>query len=89
MKYRTVEEVIDFVRDLRAKDTADSLLNICLELYDNGNLVGALVRNMHSDCITLTLKNNELRLYLIDGFKIVIGDTVVTFELSVKNPHSI
>lgn len=89
MKYKTVEELIDFVRDLRAKDTADSLLNICLEFYDNDNLVGALVRNMHSDYITLALKNNELRLYLIDGFKIVIGDTVITFKLSVKKPSSI
>lgn len=73
MKYKTVEEVIEFVRDLRAKDTADSLLNICLEFYDNDNLVGVLVRCMYSGYITLTLKNNELRLYLIDGLKVVIS----------------
>ena len=89
MKYRTVEEVIDFVRDLRTKDTVDSLLNICLEFYDSGNLVGVAVRNMQLDYITLTLKNNELRLYLIDGFKTVICDPAGTFKLSIKKPSSI
>lgn len=89
MEYRTVKEVIDFMIDLRAKDTADSLLNICLEFYDSGNLVGVLVRKMQSDDITLALENNELRLYLIDGFKIVICDPAVTFKLSIKKPSSI
>lgn len=89
MKYRTVKEVIDFVGDLRAKDTVDSLLNICLEFYDCGNLVGVLVRNMESDDITLALKYHDLRLYLIDGFKIVRNDPAVTFKLSIKNPSSI
>lgn len=89
MKYRTVEEVIDFVRDLRTKDTVDSLLNICLEFYDSGNLVGVAVRNMQLDYITSALKNNELRLYLIDGFKTVICDPAVTFKLSIKKPSSI
>ena len=89
MKYRTVKEVIDFVGDLRAKDTVDSLLKICLEFYDSGNLVGGLVRNMESDDITLALKYTDLRLYLIDGFKIVRNDPAVTFKLSIKKPSSI
>lgn len=89
MRYKTVKDVIEFVRDLRAKDTDDSLLNICLEFYDNDNLVGVLVRGMYSGYITLTLKNNELILYLIDGLKIVTSNTAVTFELSVKKPSSI
>ena len=89
MKYKTVKEVIDFVGDLRAKDTVDSLLNICLEFYDSGNLVGVLVRNMESDDITLALKYHDLRSYLIDGFKIVRCDPAVTFRLSIKKPSSI
>lgn len=89
MKYRTVKEVIDFVRDLRADDTADSLLKLSLEFYCDYNLNGVLVRNMYSNYVSLSLKNDEVLTYLVDNIKVIVGDTVVIFKLSVKKPSSI
>lgn len=84
MKYRTVEEVIDFVRELRADDTADSLLKLSMEFYCDYNLNGVFVRNMYSNYASLKLKNDEVLTYLVDNIKVMIGDTAVIFILSVK-----
>lgn len=89
MKYKTVKEVIDFIRDLRADDTADSLLKLRIEFYCDYNLNGVLVRNMYSDYASLTLKNDEVLTYLVDNLKVTVGDTVIRFMLSVKKPSSI
>lgn len=89
MKYRTVEEVIDFVRDLRADDAADSLLKLSLEFYCDYNLNGVLVRNMYSNYASLSLKNDEVLTYLVDNIKVIFGDPAVTFKLSIKKPSSI
>lgn len=89
MRYKTVKDVIDFVRDLRADDTADSLLKLSLGFYCDYNLNGVLVRNMYSNYASLWLKNDEVLTYLVDNIKVIVGDTVVIFKLSVKNPSSI
>lgn len=89
MRYRTVEEVIDFVRDLRADDNADSLLKLSMEFYCDYNLNGVFVRNMYSNYVSLVLKNDEVLTYLVDNIKVMVGDTVVIFKLSVKKPSSI
>lgn len=86
MKYKTVKEVIDFIRDLRADDTADSLLKLCVEFYCDYNLNGVIVRNMYSDYTSLSLKNDEVLTYLVDNLKVVAGDKVIIFKLSVKPP---
>lgn len=89
MTYRTVEEVIDFVRDLRVDDTADSLLKLSMEFYCDYNLNGVFVRNMYSNYTSLVLKNDEVLTYLVDNIKVMIADTVVIFKLSIKKPSSI
>lgn len=89
MKYKTVKEVIDFIRDLKADDTADSLLKLRIEFYCDYNLNGVLVRSMYSDYASLTLKNDEVLTYLVDSLKVTVGDTVIRFILSVKKPSSI
>lgn len=89
MKYRTVKEVFDFVRGLRADDIADSLLMLSLEFYCDYNLNGVLVRNMYSNYASLSLKNDEVLTYLVDNIKVIVGDTVVIFKLSIKKPSSI
>ena len=74
MRYRTVKEIIEFVRELRAIDTADNLLCIHLEFYEGDGFVGELVKNMYSEYISV---------FLIDKY---LSDY---FVLSIKKPSSI
>lgn len=86
MKYRTVEEVIDFLTELRAEDTSESQLKIRVEYYNNGILVGELDRNMCSTYTTTTLKSISLLSYVVEGFKIEMRDYCIAFVLSIKKP---
>lgn len=89
MKYKTVEEVIDFVSELRPKDSADAQLNVRVEFYSDGVFVGELDRNMDSTYTTTTLKSLSLLSYLVDGFKIEFHKYCIAFVLSIKNTSSI
>lgn len=89
MRYKTVKDVIDFVSELRAEDTADTQLKIRVEFYNNGIFVGELDRNMYSTYTTTTLKGEHLLGYVVEGFKIEMREYCVAFVLSIKNPSSI
>lgn len=89
MRYKTVNDVIDFVTELRAKDSADAQLNICVEFYSDGMLVGELDRNMCSTYATTTLKSISLLSYLVYGFKIEIREYCIAFVLNIKETSSI
>lgn len=89
MKYRTVKEVIEFVGNLKANDTADNLLSIHLEFYDGDEFVGELVKNMYSEYTNTAFKSKSLLDYLVDGFKIETRSYCVAFVLSIKDPSSI
>ena len=89
MKYRTVKEVIDFVNKLQSNDTADNLLSVHLEFYYGENFVGELVKNMFSEYTNAIFASKSLLDYVVEGFKIEIGEYCVAFILSVKEPSSI
>ena len=89
MKYRTVKEVIEFVGSLKAKDTADSQLQIHVEFYDGGELVGDIVKNMYSEYTSTTLRGKSFLDYFVTGFRIEIREYCVAFVLSIKEPSSI
>lgn len=89
MKYRTVKEVIEFVSNLKAKDTADSQLQIHVEFYHEGSFVGELVKNMYSEHTCKTLIGIHLLDYFVTDFKIEVRSYCVGFVLSVKDPPSI
>ena len=84
-----MEEVIDFVTELRAEDTSESQLKIHVEFYNNDIIVGVLDRDMPSTYATTTLKSLSLLSYLVDGFKIEVREYCIAFVLSVKEPTSI
>lgn len=89
MRYKTVKDVIEFVKELKATDTADNLLSIHLEFYDGDDFVGELVKNMYSEYITISLIDKFLSDYFVTDFKIEVREYCVAFVLSVKEPTSI
>ena len=89
MKYRTVKEVIEFVDNLKANDTADSKLQIRVEFYDGGGFVGEMVKSMLSECTITDLKSDSLLDYFVTDFKIEMRDYCIAFVLSIKNPSGI
>ena len=89
MRYKTVEEVVDFVSELRAKDTADAQLKIHIEFYNDGIFVGELDRDMCATYTTATLNVEYLLYYIVTGFKIEMRGDCVVFILSIKKPSSI
>lgn len=90
MKYKTVNDVIDFVSELTANDSVDRKLKIRVEFYHDGAFVGELERNMCSyRTVTVFKKGESLLDYLVDGFKIEKRQYCVAFVLSIKDPSSI
>lgn len=89
MKYKTVNDVIDFVSELTANDSVDRKLKIRVEFYHDGVFVGELERNMCSYRTATVLKGESLLDYLVDGFKIEKRHHCVAFVLEVKGPSSI
>lgn len=89
MRYKTVKDVIEFVKELKATDTADNLLSIHLEFYDGDDFVGELVKNMYSEYIDITLIDKPLSDYFVTDFKIEMREYCVAFVLSIKKPSSI
>lgn len=89
MKYRTVEEVIDFVSELTTNDTADSELEIRVAFYYDDVFVGELVRNMCSYRTDTVLKGESLLYYLVTDFKVEEREYCVVFVLDIKEPSSI
>lgn len=90
MRYKTVKDVIKFVGNLKAKDTADSQLQIRVEFYDGGAFVGEMLKNMFSEYTTTALKSDSFLGYFVTDFKIEMRDYCIAFVLSIKkNPSSI
>lgn len=89
MRYKTVKEVIEFVSEIRANDTADNLLSIHLEFYDAEDFVGELVKNMYSEYTYKALIGEYLLDYFVTDFKIEIREYCTAFILSIKKPSSI
>ena len=89
MRYKTVKDVIEFVDSLKANDTADSQLQIHVNFYHEGVLVGEFVKNMYSGYTSKALIGEYLLDYFVTDFKIEIRDYCVAFILSVKEPSSI
>jgi hypothetical protein len=89
MKYKTVKDVIEFVRELRATDTVDNLLSIHLEFYEGDDFVGELDKNMYSGYIIISLIGKYLSDYFVTDFKIEMREYCIAFVLNIKNPSSI
>ena len=89
MRYKTVKEVIEFVGNLKANDTADSKLQIRVEFYDGGVFVGEMVKSMLSETTITDLKSDSLLDYFVTDFKIEMREYCVAFVLSIKEPSSI
>lgn len=89
MRYKTVKDVIEFVNELKATDTADNLLSIHLEFYYGEDFVGELVKNMFSEYTNAIFASKSLLDYVVEDFKIEIGEYCVAFILRVKEPSSI
>ena len=89
MKYKTVKDVIEFVKELKATDSTDKLLSVHLEFYDGDEFVGELVKNMYSEYISIYLIDKSLSDYFVTGFKIEIREYCIAFVLSIKKPSSI
>lgn len=84
MRYKTVKDVIEFVKELKSTDTADNLLSIHLEFYDGDDFVGELVKNMCSEYISMYLIDKSLLYYFVTDFKIEMREYCVAFVLSIK-----
>lgn len=89
MRYKTVKDVIEFVNKLQSNDTADNLLSVHLEFYYDEDFVGKLVKNMFSEYTSAIFASKPLLDYVVEDFKIEIGEYCVAFILSVKEPSSI
>ena len=89
MKYKTVKDVIEFVGGLKTNEIADSQLQIHVEFYDGGDLVGDIVKNMYSEYISICLIDKSLSDYFVTDFKIEMRDYCIAFVLSIKEPSSI
>jgi hypothetical protein len=89
MRYKTVKDVIEFVGNLKAKDTADSQLQIHVEFYHEGDFVGELVKNMYSEYTSKALIGEYLLDYFVTDFKIEMREYCIAFVLSIKKPSSI
>lgn len=90
MKYKTVKDVIEFVSELKAEDTADKKLKIRVEFYSEGDFVAESVRHMWSDYMRISVLNGYLLDYLldyfVDAFKIEMRDDCIVFVLNIKKP---
>ena len=84
MKYKTMKDVIEFVKELKATDTADNLLSIHLEFYDGDDFVGELIKNMYSEYISISIIDKTLSYYFVTDFKIEMREYCVAFVLSIK-----
>lgn len=89
MRYKTVRDVIEFVGSLKAKETADSLLQIHVELYHEDAFAGEIERAMCSYRTVTVLKDERLLDYFVTDFKIEIRDYCVAFVLNIKEPSNI
>lgn len=83
MRYKTVKEVIDFVSDLRVKETNDFGLEILMEFYLDGCLVGRAVRDMWDGSIEVSLDTTRLYKYRIDSFSVEEKRNMIVFKLSL------
>lgn len=89
MRYKTVKDVIGFVGNLKAKDTADNQLQIHVEFYHEETFVGELVKNMYSEYTSIALRGEHLLDYFVTDFKIEMRECCIAFVLSIKEPYSI
>lgn len=80
MKYRTVKEVIDFVSDLRGKETHDFDLEILMEFYLDGGFVGRVIRDMWDGSIEISLDVARLQNYLVENFSVEEEGNLIVFK---------
>lgn len=81
MRYKTVKEVIDFVSDLRGKETHDFDLEIWMEFYLGGCFVGSVIRDMWNSAIDISLDTTRLYKYRIDSFSVEEKGNLIVFKL--------
>lgn len=89
MKYRTVKDVVDFVSDLRGKETHDFDLEILIEFYLNGGFVGRVIRDMWDGSTEISLDVDRLNKYGIECFSVEEEGNLIVFKLRAVKPSSI
>lgn len=89
MKYRTVKEVIDFVSDLRGKETHDFDLEILMEFYLDGGFVGRVIRDMWDVSTEISLPVARLHRYSAECFSVEEEGNMIVFKFSLGTPSSI
>lgn len=89
MKYKTVKEVVDFVSDLRGKETHDFDLKILMEFYLDGGFVGRVIRDMWDGSIEISLDVDRLHKYSAECFSVEEEGNLIVFKLRVVKPSSI
>lgn len=89
MKYKTVKEVIDFVADLRGKETHDFDLEILMEFYLDACFVGRVIRDMWDGSIEISLDVDRLSMYGIECFSIEEEGNLIVFKFRMIKPSSI
>lgn len=89
MIYRTVKETIDFVSDLRGKETHDFDLEIMMEFYLDGGFVGRVIMDMWDGSIEISLDVDRLNKYGIECFSVEEEGNLVVFKLRVVKSSSI
>lgn len=81
MRYKTVKETIDFVSNLRGKETHDFDLEILMEFYLNGVFVGTVIRDMWDGSIEISLDVDRLKKYGIESYSVEEGGNLIVFKL--------
>lgn len=89
MKYKTVKEVIDFVADLRGKETHDFNLDILMEFYLDGCFVGRVIRDMWYGSIKISLDVDRLHKYSVECLSAEEEGNLIVFMFRLLTPSSI
>lgn len=89
MRYKTVKEVIDFVADLRGKETHDFDLEILMEFYLDDGFVGRVIRDMWDGSIEISLDVVRLHKYSAECFSVEEEGNLFVFKFRLETPSSI
>lgn len=89
MRYKTVKEVVDFVSDLRGKETHDFDLELLMEFYLNGGFVGRVIRDMWNGSVEISLDVVRLYKYVVESFSVEEEGNLIVFKFRVVTPPSI
>ena len=89
MRYKTVKEVIDFVRDLSGEERHDFDLEILMEFYLNGGFIGRVIKYMWDGSIDILLDVDRLNKCGIECFSVEEEGNLIVFKLRAVKPSSI